>query len=74
METAEASASDPALSQAIRDLSDLPTARMPLRLLEATSGDAARRQLELTCSSSRRARMKDMCWDNGDAVQSKPVL
>lgn len=74
METSKASASDPALSRPIQELADLPALRMPADLLEATSFDATKRLLEQTCSSSRRARMKDMCWDNGDAVLSKPAV
>ena len=72
METSEASASDPALSRQLHALADLPPARMPLELLEATSGDAPQRVLQETCSSSRRARMKDMCWGSGDSVTPKP--
>jgi hypothetical protein len=74
METSKVSASDPALSRSIKELADLPELRMPADLLEATSFDATKRLLEQTCSSSRRARMKDMCWDNGDAVLSKPAV
>jgi hypothetical protein len=74
METSEASFSDPALSRPIRELSELPSTRMPLHLLEATSDAASKLLLEQTCSSSRRARLKDMCWANGDATPSKPAL
>lgn len=74
METSEASASDPALSHPIRELSELPSVRMPLHLLEVTSDEASKRQLEQTCSSSRRARLKDMCWASGDATPSKPEI
>jgi hypothetical protein len=72
METSLASASDPALSRAHHALADLPVTRMPLDLLESTSGDASQRQLQQTCSSSRRARMKDMCWGSGDERPPKP--
>ena len=72
METAKASASDPALSRPLHALADLPPAPMPLELLAATSGDAPQRLLQETCSSSRRARMKDMCWGSGDSVMPKP--
>jgi hypothetical protein len=72
METSQASASDPALSTPNHALDQLPPMRMPLELLEATSGDRPQRQLQHTCSSSRRARMKDLCWGSGDDIPPKP--
>ena len=73
METSKPSSSDPALSHPIRELADLPLTPMPLDLLEATSGETPQRLLEQSCSSSRRARMKDMCWGSGDSVVPKPA-
>jgi hypothetical protein len=74
METAVASASDPALSRPVTGAEELQPVAMPRDLLHATSDEESKRRLQSVCGSSRRARMKDLCWANGDSQPPKPSL